>query len=61
MAVKAYDASSAVNEFTINNTPMWLDHSVRQQLKTSVEAYAASGAESVTKIFDGIEYTFTPE
>jgi hypothetical protein len=40
---------------------MWLDHNVRQQLKTSVEAYAASGAESVTKIFDGIEYTFTPE
>lgn len=61
MAVNAYDASSAVNEFTINNTPMWLDHNVRQQLKASVEAYAASGAESVTKIFNGIEYTFTPE
>ena len=59
--IEEYDNSENVNQFTINGVGMWLDHNVRQQLKTSVEAYAASGAESVTKIFDGIEYTFTPE
>lgn len=54
-----YDSSSNVNEFSINSTPMWLSHDVRQQLKTSIDAHAALGIEQVTKIFDGREYTFT--
>lgn len=59
--IEQYDSSDNVNQFTINGVSMWLDHNMRQQLKTSVEAYAAAGIESVTKIFGGIEYTFTPE
>lgn len=59
--LEQYDASANVNEFTINGSAMWLDHNVRQQLKTSVEAYATAGAETVTKIFNETEYTFTPE
>lgn len=61
MQIDNYDASSNVEQFTINGTPMWLNHEVRQQIKTSVEAYIATGAETVTKIFDGVEYTFPCE
>ena len=61
MQIMNYDASPNVEQFTINGTPMWLNHEVRQQIKTSVEAYKATGAETVTKIFDGVEYTFPCE
>ena len=61
MQIDTYDASPNVEQFTINGTPMWLNHEVRQQIKTSVEAYAATGAEAVTKIFNGVEYTFPCE
>ena len=54
--VDAYDAS--LERFTINGVPMWLGHELRQQLKTSVEAYIATGAEAVTKWFNGMEFTF---
>lgn len=37
---------------------MWLTYAQRQQLKTSIEAYNATGAETVTKWFGGQEYTF---
>lgn len=56
--IKKYDSSDAVNQFTINGKQMWLTYSQRQQLKTSVEAYNATGVETVTKWFDGQEYTF---
>lgn len=61
MQIMNYDASPNVEQFTINGTPMWLNHEVRQQIKTSVEAYVATGKETVTKIFDGVEYTFPCE
>lgn len=61
MQIDNYDASPNVEQFTINGTPMWLNHEVRQQIKTSVEAYIVTGAQTVTKIFDGIEYTFPCE
>lgn len=59
--IENYDGSDAVEQFTINGTPMWLNHEVRQQIKTSVEAYIATGSTEVTKIFDGVEYTFPCE
>lgn len=58
MQIENYDSSDAVEQFTINGTSMWLSHEVRQQVKTSVEAYVATGAEECTKIFNGVEYTF---
>jgi hypothetical protein len=54
--IDAYDAS--LERFTINGITMWLGHELRQQLKTSVEAYIATGAENVTKWFVGQEFTF---
>lgn len=59
--IENYDASPSVEQFTINGTSMWLNHEVRQQIKTSVEAYIATGKETVTKIFDSVEYTFPCE
>lgn len=56
--LEAYDSSSNVNSFTLNGVPMWLDYATRQQLRTSIEAYQAQGAEQVTKWFNGVQFTF---
>lgn len=53
-----YDKSASVNSFKIGNKNLWLDAGLRQQLRTSIEAYKAMGKESATKWFDGVEYTF---
>ena len=54
--IEAVDAS--MESFTIGGQDMWLGHELRQQLKTSVEAYIATGAQTVTKWFGGQEFTF---
>lgn len=56
--IEYYDASDNVEQFTINGTPMWLGHELRQQIRTSTEAYQALGAENMTKVFNGAEFTF---
>jgi len=38
---------------------MWLDHELRQQLKTSIEAYLSVGNDTVTKWFNGNSFTFS--
>lgn len=58
LQIDNYDASSNVECFFIDNVPMWLGHELRQQIKTSVEAYLAMGQTEVTKIFNGMEFTF---
>lgn len=58
MQIDMYDNSTNVNLFTINYVPMWLDHNLRQQIRTSAEAYTAVGAENMTKVFNGAEFTF---
>lgn len=56
--IEYYDASDNVEQFTINGTPMWLGHELRQQIRTSADAYEALGYENMTKVFNGIEFTF---
>lgn len=56
--IEEYDSSSEVEEFTINDTPMWLGHELRQQIRTSADAYSAMGQTNMTKVFNGSEYTF---
>ena len=56
--IETYDSSDAVEQFTINDVPMWLGHELRQQIRTSADAYEAAGLEDMTKIFNGTEYTF---
>ena len=53
-----YDKSASVNSFRIGNKDLWLDAALRQQLRTSIEAYKAMGKETASKWFDGVEYTF---
>ena len=54
--IEAVDAS--MESFTIGGQDMWLGHELRQQLKTSVEAYIANGEQAVTKWFGGKKFTF---
>ena len=56
--IENYDASSNVEEFTINGIPMWLGHELRQQIRTSADAYTAMGYENMAKVFNGQEFTF---
>lgn len=58
MAIEDYDQSNNVNEFYLGGVPMWLDAPTRQQLRISIEAYQATGAETVTKWFGGQQFTF---
>ena len=55
--LEAYDANE-VNSFSVNGKDMWLDHDVRQQLRISLDALSQAGRETVTKWFDGLEYTY---
>ena len=56
--LEAYDASDAVNSFSVNGKTMWLDAQTRQQLRISLDAMQQAGRENVTKWFDGLEYTY---
>lgn len=56
--LEAYDASEEVNSFSVNGKVMWLDAQTRQQLRISLDAMQQAGRESVTKWFDGVEYTY---
>lgn len=58
MQIETYDSSDAVEQFTINDVPMWLGHELRQQIRTGADAYNAMGYETMTKVFNGSEFTF---
>lgn len=59
--IEDYDKSDAVNSFSIGGVDMWLDFNLRQQLRTSIIAYQKLNEQTVTKWFNGVEYTFTTE
>lgn len=54
-----YDASDAVNSFTIGNQQMWLTVAERQQVATQISANESIGRESMTRWFNGQQYTFS--
>lgn len=56
--LEAYDASEEVNSFSVNGKVMWLDAQTRQQLRISLDAMQQAGRETVTKWFDGEQYTY---
>ena len=56
--INDYDHSDAVNSFSVNGKDMWIDAQTRQQLRISLDACKDVGRETVTKWFDGIEYTY---
>ena len=56
--LEAYDQSDAVNSFSVNGQEMWLNAQTRQQLRISLDANQQAGRETVTKWFDGVQYTY---
>lgn len=56
--IEDYNVSDAVNEFSINNNPMWLTVEERQQIATQINVNEAVGRTSMTRWFNGQEFTF---
>lgn len=53
----AYDKSEAVNSFSIQGLPMWLDNDTRRKLKFRIDAEKTSGKETTTLWFGGFAFT----
>lgn len=56
--LETYNDSDAVNEFTISNIPMWLNFDERSRLQKAVDAKEAMGKTSMTKVWNGVDFTF---
>ena len=56
--IEEYDRSEAVNSFTIGNQTMWLTVDERQQLATQISSNEAIGRDTMTRWFNGQEFTF---
>ena len=56
--IEDYDRSEAVNSFTIGNQTMWLTVDERQQLATQISSNEAIGRDTMTRWFNGQEFTF---
>lgn len=59
--ITSYDESSDVNGIIVNGNRVWIPADKRAILKTSVDAYKALGIESITKVWEGTEYTATAD
>lgn len=55
--ITQYDASPAVNEFTYQGTPMWLDKDTRAGLMLRLNAEQAAGHETTTLWYGTTAYT----
>ena len=56
--LEAYNDSDSVNEFSISNNPMWLNFDERSRLQKAVDAKEAMGKTSMTKVWNGVDFTF---
>lgn len=56
--IDSYDHSNSVDCFYLNNNEMWLTVEERQQIATQISANETIGRETMTRWFDGNEYTF---
>lgn len=54
--IDEYDQSSAVNEFTFHDVPMWLDKATRDGLHLRLLAEQAAGKESTTLWFGTMSF-----
>lgn len=55
--IEAYDSSSAVNEFYIQDMPVWLDKSTRSGLMLRFNSELAMKKENTTLWYNGISFT----
>lgn len=56
-----YNNSTSVNSFMVNGYKTWIPVELRAVFKTSLDAYIALGQPTMTKIWDGVEYTASPQ
>lgn len=56
--IEYYDSSDSVNSFTIGGVEMWLTVNERQQIATQISANEAVNRDTMTRWFNGNEYTF---
>lgn len=56
--INGYNNSSEVNGFMMGGKRMWLTLEERQAVKIALDAYEHNGETEMTKIWDGVEYTF---
>lgn len=57
-AILAHDSSAAVNEFTLNDTHIWLDKATRSGLKLRLEAEQSADKEETTLWYGTTAVTF---
>lgn len=55
--INVYDESDNVNCIIVNGIRLWIPAEQRAILKTSVEAYKALGIDTISKVWEGLEYT----
>lgn len=55
--IEAYDSSSAVNEFYIQDMPVWLDKSTRSGLMLRFNSELAMKKENTTLWYNGVSFT----
>lgn len=56
--IVAYDSSSAVEEFTLNGSPMWLDPDQRTSLQRQINSRIREGETTMKKIFNDQSFEF---
>ena len=56
--INGYNNSDEVNGFLMGGKRMWLTLEERQAVKIALDAYEHNGEKTMTKIWDGVEYTF---
>ena len=59
--IEEYNNSSEVNSFTVNNFETWIPVELRAVFKTSLDSYIALDMPTMTKIWEGTEYTTSPQ
>ena len=59
--LQEYDSSPSVNGIIVNDLELWIPAEQRAILKTSIDAYKALSYSNVTKVWEGIEYTASPD
>lgn len=55
--INGYNDSSSVNGFKLGGKTVWLKLEERQALKIALDAYERLGETTMTKMWDGVEYT----
>lgn len=59
--IEDYNNSSDVNGFIVNGYETWIPVELRAVFKTSLDSYIALEQPTMTKIWEGVEYTTSPQ